>query len=216
MISRRLRPLRGYIEPLPSWNGFRGPAPLAPLRPLSPRPRHRPRRPGRPAVPGRARRAGAVRRADRHQLDARSREHHAGRTGGGATAPGGRISRQGRGDRGAASGAPEPGRPAPRHGRPPAHPAARASGRGGGPAGGLVARPVHADREGRLLLRPGHERHQGHGRDLRADHDRAQARPGAARPRRHPRPHGRRGGRATTTASSGCSPTGVRSSTRRT
>ena len=64
-------------------------------------------------------------------------------------------------------------------GRAPAHPAAGPSGRGRGAPGGLVARSVHADRAGRLLLRAGNQRHQGHGGDLRADAAPLQAGEGA-------------------------------------
>ena len=102
---------------------------------------------------------------------------------------------QGRGDGGSSPGAAEPGGAPPRQWRTPAHSAPGASGRGRGPAGGLVRRSVRAHREGRLFLRARHQRHQGHGGDLRADRDPAQTREGAARPRHHPGAYGRRRGR---------------------
>src|ERR1041384_7309556 len=130
-----------------------------------------------------------LRRVDRDQHHARSRQYHARGGGDGAAVnrrgiPGGGCRRPG------AGGAQQERRGAAARQRPAAaDPADRPSRRGRGAARRLVARSVHAHRARRVLLRPGHERHQGHGGDLRRYLTAPKARRRGPRPRHHPRAH---------------------------
>ena len=147
--------------------------------------------------PGPDRRAGGpsrdLSRAGRDQHHRLRGRQHPGRRGHGGPPARGGLSGGRRPGAGAGAAQGQPGGPLPGDGRAQAVAAAGPPRRGRGPARGLDHRSVHAGGEGRLLLRPRHQRRQGDGRDLRRHADPPAARGLPAHARHHPGADRRRG-----------------------